>query len=213
MHSRFRTSIRRSLAVVVAMSLFGAGYLVHVGVDSSSGRPASAPVATKKLSLDDLLLAAQTAQGIHLRYTGITTGALNASHTNDIQLQSFQFGVSRPVSGTGAGRTAGTVSVGEITVTHQTDKYSIPLLRASLTGTPVTSTVYFTNLAGSGGAPFDYLEVSLTETLISAFSSSSGGTLPSESFSLNFVAMTFKYRIAGTTTVQTVSYTSNAPHV
>jgi len=35
---------------------------------------------------------------------------------------------------------------------------------------------------------------------------SSGGSVPSESFSLNFVTMTFTYRISGTTTVQKLVY-------
>jgi hypothetical protein len=35
---------------------------------------------------------------------------------------------------------------------------------------------------------------------------SSGGSVPSESFSLNFVTMTFTYQISGTTTVQKLTY-------
>ena len=201
-----RSSIRKLLVVALIVTALAVGYIAHSGGGASPARPLGGPVATKKLSAADLLLAASTAQGLHMRYTGITTGALNASHTNDIPLDSFQFGLSRAVSLGGAGRSVGKASVSEITLSHQTDKYSMPLLSASLKGTNATANLYFTNLAGVGGAPFDYLEIDLGQTLISGFSMSSGGDNPSESISLNFVTITFHYKIAGTTTVQTVQY-------
>jgi type VI secretion system secreted protein Hcp len=164
---------------------------------------------TAKLTPAQLLATATTATGIHLRYAGITTGPLLPTHDNDIQIQSFQFGTSRSISSAagGAARTAGTANVSEISLTHQTDTFSLALLRAALKGpTPgVTAQLYFTNLSGTGGAPLDYLEIDLGQTLVSSFSMSSGGDTPSESISLNFVTMTFRYQVAGSP-VQMVSY-------
>jgi type VI secretion system secreted protein Hcp len=186
------------------------GYSPHATGPSLGHAPIGAPPATKILTSADLLLAASTAQGIHLRYAGITTGPLDANHDNDIPIQSFQFGVDRSISSPAGGgtRTASTPSVSEITLTHATDSFSLPLLKAALKGAAPgrTANLYFTDLSGAGGAPFDFLEIDLGQTLLSSFSMSSGGSVPFESFSLNFVTMTFTYRISGTTTVQKLSY-------
>jgi len=202
-----RTSIRRSLVVVVVVCALAVGYVAHVGVDSS-GRPHGAPVPTKKFSPSQLLLAASTAEGIHLRYAGITTGPLNSDHSNDIPITSFSFGVTRPVGVSSSGaRSIGKTKAAEITLTHQTDSFSLPLLTASLKGTGANAFLYFTNLGGIEGATLDYLEIDLSQTLISSFSMSSGGDTPSESISLNFVSMTFKYRIGdGGGPVNTLTY-------
>jgi type VI secretion system secreted protein Hcp len=90
---------------------------------------------------------------------------------------------------------------------HQTDSFSLALLRAALKGAApgVTANLYFTNTSGTGGTDLDYLEIDLGQTLISSFTMSSGGDTPSETISLNFVTMTFKYQVAGSP-IQTVSY-------
>jgi type VI secretion system secreted protein Hcp len=204
-----RTSIRTSLAVALVVTALGVGYIARGG-SSSAGRAPAKPATThvRKFSASDLLLAASTAQGIHMRYAGVTTGALTPDHANDIPIQSFQFGVARAFSTIGGTRTGSTPSVSEITLTHQEDAFSMPLLNLSLRGAVAgaTANLYFTNLSGAGGTPFDFLEIALTQTVLSSFSMSSGGDVPSESISLNFTKMTFKYRVAGTTTVQTVTW-------
>jgi type VI secretion system secreted protein Hcp len=204
-----RSAIRKTLVITLVVVALCVGYLVHGGLDASTHRPSAAPVATRKLTPADLLLAATTAQGIHLRLSGVTTGALNNMHSNDIQITSFQFGTSRSFSSPASGtRQGSTPNISEITLTHQTDNYSIALLNKSLRGDVpgVPASLYFSDASGPGGAAFDYLQIDLTQTVISSFSMSSGGDHPSESLSLNFVTMTFTYRVTGTTTVQKVSW-------
>ncbi len=176
--------------------------------NTSTGRPTAAHVATKKFTAADLLLAASTAQGIHLTYKGVTTLPELPTHDNDIPIQSFSFGTSRSILLSGGVQTVGKPNVSQINLSHVTDNYSLPLLRQSLVGAApgVSATLYFTDLSGAGGTPFDFLQIDLGQTLISSFQMSSGGTAPDESISLSFVTMKFTYRIAGTTTVQTVSY-------
>jgi type VI protein secretion system component Hcp len=183
------------LIVLLVLTLFGVGYLVRAGVDSS-GRPHVAPVPTRKLTASDLLLAASSAEGIHLRYQGITTGALNSQHSNDIPITSFSFGVHRPATTSSAGaRTLGKARQTEVTVTHTLDEFSLPLLNASIKGSPVAASLYFTDLSGIEGADLDYLEFNLGATVITDYSTSSGGDRPNESLALNFTSMTVKYRI------------------
>jgi type VI secretion system secreted protein Hcp len=205
MDSALRSSIRKLMVVALVVTALGVGYLARGAGDGSSASPKRA-VATKKLTASDLLLAASTAQGIHLRYAGITTGPLNADHTNDIQMTSFQFGVNRaivnPVGGT---RTIPNPKISDITLTHQTDKFSLALLNLSLRGnTGAVAALYFTDLTGPSATPIDYLEADLSGTLVSGFSTSSGGDNPSESVSLDFTVLTFKYRAGGA--MQSVTY-------
>jgi type VI secretion system secreted protein Hcp len=206
MRLALRISIRRSLIGALVLALVGVGYFANVALDSSGSPHAS--VATKKLSAQDLLLAATSAEGIHLRYTGITTGPLNSDHSNDIPMLAFDFGVLRPVTTSASGaRTIGKVKAQEVTLNHTTDSYSIPLLTASLKGAPATAILYLTDTSGIEGANLDYLEISLGQALITKFFTNSGGDRPSESFSINFTSMTFKYRIGnGGGPINTVTY-------
>ncbi len=207
MNAGLRTLVRRTLVALAVVAALGAGSLAHSSVGSPSSPRIAGPSVTKKLDPSDLLLAASTATGIHMRFTGIPTGPASSDHTNEIPISSFQFGVGRPVSGaSGAPRVAGAANVSEVTLTHATDTFSIALLKASLNGVgSATATLFFTNLTGAGGTPLDYLTVTLGQTFVTGFSMSSGGDNPDESLSLNFATMTFRYRLP-TGTTQVVSY-------
>jgi type VI protein secretion system component Hcp len=50
------------------------------------------------------------------------------------------------------------------------------------------------------------LQIDLGDALITSDQMVSSGSTPTESISLTFLTMTFTYRIAGTTTVQTFTY-------
>ena len=212
MDGAVRISIRKLLVLALAVTCLGAGYLVHDAGGSSPGRLVGKPVHAKKLTLSDLMLAASTATGIHMRYQGLTTGVVDANHVNEIPIDSLQFGVGRGISSpAGGARGASAPNISEITLSRQSDKYSAPLLNLAIRGTVTGATnpavsLYFTNLSGPGGTPFDYMRIDLQQVLVSGFSLSSGGDTPNESVSLNFAAaMTFTTHIpAGTT--QTVTY-------
>jgi type VI secretion system secreted protein Hcp len=198
---------RAFLAPLVALALI-VGYVIYTQTGSGtasrpSGAPAAPAPAPKKLTAADLILAASTAKGIHLEYDGIT-GAPSAMHNNHIEISSFQWGmgVAAPPP---TGGTPGRPSLSDVTLTKQTDKYTVPLLKNSLKTTKVLrAVVYFTDVNASGIA-FDYLEMTLRNVLITGYSLSSGGDIPSESLSLNYTALTITGRVTGSP-VQTVTY-------
>jgi type VI secretion system secreted protein Hcp len=104
-----------------------------------------------------------------------------------IELNSFQFGVGRGISsptGGSADRESSAPSVSEITVTKDQDSSTGPLVTASLQGEGVTVIIDFVKT--SSGQLAKYMEYTLTNTMISGWSTSSGGDRPSESISLNF---------------------------
>ncbi|HEY5013024.1 MAG TPA: type VI secretion system tube protein Hcp [Acidimicrobiia bacterium] len=205
MDGALRGSIRKSFGIAVVVALLGVAFVVHGSNGSRSARPAASHSSTT-ISASNLLRAASTASaGIYMQFDGIT-GAPGLGYANYPHMDSFQFGVNRSISGGTANRVIGTPRVSEITLSHATDKFSAPLLQASLTGTGTgNAVIYFTNLNVSGTL-VKYLEFDVTNAALSSFSMSSGGTTPFESISLNFTAFTMIAHIAGSP-AQTVSYT------
>lgn len=209
-NTAIRKSIRRLSVVALVVLALGIGFVMGGRGSSSTGHrstAAAAPAKTRDLTVADLLVAASTATGIHLHYQGITSGAVTGDHSNDIPIQAFSYGNQRSFSNPASGpRQGSTPSVSEINLNHQTDQYSIPLLNLSLRGSPgANASIFFTDLSAPGGLPFDYLEVDLTGTQLASFQMSSGGDVPSESISLDFITMIFRYRISGGAT-KTVSW-------
>jgi type VI protein secretion system component Hcp len=209
-----RVSIRKLMVVSLVVLSLGIGYAVRNASESSrSGSPHRAPLVTKKFSASQLLLAASSATGMHLRVGGVTTYT-GPDHTNDVQIQDFVFSADLPVSAASGGgvRTPGAPAVSEIEIRKDTDKYSLPLLDKLLhPSAPTTATLFFTNLSGPGATAFDYLQMNLTGVYVSKFTMTPGDQAPSEDIRLNFGAMSFTYRISGGATT-TVSYNLNTGH-
>jgi type VI secretion system secreted protein Hcp len=104
-----------------------------------------------------------------------------------IEISSFQFGIGRGISsptGGSADRESSAPSVSEITISKDQDTSTGPMLTAALQGEGVTVIIDFVKT--SAGQLAKYMEYTLTNTLISGFSTSSGGDRLSESISLNF---------------------------
>ena len=140
--------------------------------------------------------AAATAGGdpIYMSYEGITGDVTAQGYTGQIELNSFQWGVGRAISsptGGGGDREAAAPSVSEITVTKPLDKASPALLSQSLAGEGKLVVISF--VKSDNGQLKTYLKVTLTNTLISSFSMSSGGDRPTESLTFNFTKIQFDY--------------------
>jgi type VI secretion system secreted protein Hcp len=133
---------------------------------------------------------------IYLKYGDKVKGEVTSEgHEKWIELNSLQFGTGRGIgnpTGTAATRETGSVNVSEIVVTKINDVASEPLFRESLDGKAVEATIHLTKSNDSGGFE-TYLELKLTECLISGYSMSSGGDKPTESLSLNFTKIEYKY--------------------
>lgn len=115
-------------------------------------------------------------------------------HKNWIELHSFQWGVGRGISsptGASADRESSAPSVSEITVTKTTDAASVKILNEALQGEGKTVIIDFTKT--DKGKLEVYQTFTLTNTMISGYSMSSGGDQPNESLSLNFTKVEFKY--------------------
>jgi len=113
--------------------------------------------------------------------------ATQGKHTDWISINSFQWGVGRGIStptGSSQNREASEPSVSEVVVTKDLDSASLLLLQEATTGKDGVLVEVDFCTTDNEGSP--YLVVKLENTLISGFSTSSGGDRPSESLTLNF---------------------------
>jgi type VI secretion system secreted protein Hcp len=131
---------------------------------------------------------------IYLKYEGIDGEATHENHKKWIDVGSMQFGVGRGIStpsGSTANREASEPSVSEVTITKAMDGASTSLFTESATGA-VGKKVEI-HLVSTGSPGNTYVEYTLTNALISGYSVSTGGDRPSESVSINFTKMEFKF--------------------
>jgi type VI secretion system secreted protein Hcp len=131
---------------------------------------------------------------IYLKYDGIDGEATHSDHSKWIDIGSMQFGIGRAITtpaGSTANREASEPSVSEITVTKSMDGSSPKLFTESATGN-VGKTVKI-DLVSTGSPGNTYVTYTLTNTLISGYSVSTGGDRPSESVTLSFTKIEYKF--------------------
>jgi type VI secretion system secreted protein Hcp len=131
---------------------------------------------------------------IYMKYGNVKGTVTEAGHKDWIELNSLQWGVGRGIStpvGSATERETSAPSVSEITVSKLLDGASPMLVQESLTGKGESCQIDF--LQTQKGTLEVYLTLTLTNTMLSGFSFSTGGDRPSESLSLNFTKIEYKY--------------------
>jgi type VI secretion system secreted protein Hcp len=124
---------------------------------------------------------------IYMNYKDVPGDVTAQGWVGWIELNSFQFGFGRGIAsptGGSSDRESSAPSISEITVTKDQDSSTGPLVTAALQGEGVDVVIDFVKT--SQGQLVKYMEYKLTNTMISGWSTSSGGDRPSESLSLNF---------------------------
>ena len=129
---------------------------------------------------------------IYMKINGIDGDVTAVGHEKEIQLNSFQFGASNSgTSSSGGGGGAGKTSISDIVFTKIMDKSSPLLFKNTVTGAHIPKVdIYFVN---NGKNTQTYAHYVLEDVLISSYSVSSGGDIPSESLSLNFAKILFEF--------------------
>jgi type VI secretion system secreted protein Hcp len=133
---------------------------------------------------------------IYMKYTSpnIEGGVTTTGFEKQIEINSFQFGIGRGVgspTGGATNREATTPSVSEITLTKVLDEASGNLIKEAYSGAGAATALISFTRTDKGGA-VTYLQITLTDTMLSGYSISSGGDKPSESISLNFTKIETK---------------------
>lgn len=124
---------------------------------------------------------------IYMNYNNIPGDVTETGHSTWIELSSFNWGMGRGIStsvGSGAERKSTAPSVSEVVVTKDNDVASGKLLVEAFTGEGQTVQIDFTRT--NKDKLNVYLTITLTNTIISGYSMTSGNDRPTETVSLNF---------------------------
>lgn len=129
-----------------------------------------------------------------LKLDGVEGESTDKVHGKEIDVLSWSFGASQSGSmAMGGGGGAGKVSFQEFHFGHKVDKSSPKLFEALVTGKHLKDATFVIRKAG--GNPVEYLKITLTDVLVSSYSTggSSGEDIPTESISLNFAQIKMTY--------------------
>ena len=131
---------------------------------------------------------------IYVKYDGIHGEATQENHKKWLDVTSLQWGMGRAIStksGAVTNREASEPSVSEVTITKLMDSASPKLFIESCTGAAGKKVEIHLVTTGSPGNT--YAEYTLTDGLVSSYSMSSGGDRPTESISVSFTKIEYKF--------------------
>lgn len=134
---------------------------------------------------------------IYIKYTSpdLQGDVTTQGHDKQIEVQSFQWGVSRSVgapTGAAVNREATTPSVSEVTVTKYMDNASGGLLKEALkSGGNAQMVIYFVRTNDKGSET--YHEITLSNVMVSGYNLSCDVGKPSETISFNFTKIESKF--------------------
>jgi type VI secretion system secreted protein Hcp len=119
--------------------------------------------------------------------------SLDSKHKDEIELLSWSWGVSHPVSGSGGGGGAGKARFNDLSFTHKIDKASPLLLKACAAGQHLKEATITRRKAGKGQQEF--LVIKMNDVLVTSVADSdeSGGD-QMESVTLAFAKVDLEYR-------------------
>ena len=122
-----------------------------------------------------------------MKYGPIKGDVTAKGYLGDTALNSIQWVMNRTLSSASSlDRSASAPTISEVRIGKRVDSSSLPLLKEAVNGTPALVDTYFVNTGGKGSLQ-TYLKLELTNTLISSYTLSSGGTdQPQESLTLNY---------------------------
>ena len=119
--------------------------------------------------------------------------SLDSKHKDEIELLSWSWGVSHPVSALGRRRRGGKARFNDLSFTHKIDKASPLLLKACATGQHLKEATITRRKAGKGQQEF--LVIKMNDVLVTSVADSdeSGGD-QMESVTLAFAKVDLEYR-------------------
>jgi type VI secretion system secreted protein Hcp len=128
-----------------------------------------------------------------LKLDGIKGESPDKAHKEEIQIQSFSFGVHQTGSSAdGGGGGAGKASFEDIHITKAADIATPPLMEACATGKHIKNAVLTVRKAG--GKQEEYYKIKLTDLLVSSLQNTGhGNEAPMEQLSMNFAKIEFEY--------------------
>ena len=114
-------------------------------------------------------------------------------HRDEIDIESFSWGLSNPASLAGGGTGTGKASFQDLSFMSNTHKSSPLIMLACASGKHIPKAVL--SVRKAGGSSFDYITITLENVLISSYQEAgdTGGDAVAEAVSLNFAKIEFEY--------------------
>ena len=133
-----------------------------------------------------------------LKIEGVPGDSVDKDHKEWIELQSCQWGISRPVGGTGSSRTNGPVAFTEMRFDKKIDKATPLLLDGICQGKVYPKVEIHLRSDSDKDERQTYMKIEIDDCLVSSIGSdSSSGSnavaIPQESLSLNFAKIEVRY--------------------
>lgn len=158
------------------------------------------------------LIVVNGAVDYFLKIEGVPGESADTDHKDWIDVSSFQWGVTRPVTGAGGARTNGPPVFKEVTVSKWVDKSS-PVLMLGVCEGKVYPKVELDVVDRANGTATDrQMTYTLSNVLVTATqpegASTGSDARPTESISLNFTKIEMKYRTVDVAS-GTVTFTTN----
>lgn len=128
--------------------------------------------------------------------TAINGESTVASHEKWITVSSMQLGVGRAIASVAGGgdRETSNPSFSEVTFSKPTNIASAELFMQAVCGKSLGKLeCHFIQTGGADKKSQVYLTIEFEEPLVSSYSMSSGGDRPTESFSVNYTKISYKY--------------------
>ncbi|MDK2126548.1 Hcp family type VI secretion system effector [Parachitinimonas caeni] len=139
------------------------------------------------------------ASDIFLKIEGVQGESIDAAHSNEIEVLSFNWGMAQGSSmHTGTGGGSGKISVEDVTFTHFIDKSSPILIQHCFSGKHLPKAELTVRKAGN--TPLDYFKVIMTDvmvTSVTAGGSNADGQRVVETVGLSFSKVEIEYQPQG----------------
>jgi type VI secretion system secreted protein Hcp len=148
--------------------------------------------ADKNLLGTDTAYAAQV--DYFLKIDGVEGESMDDRHKNEIDVESFSWGVTNPGSfASGGGSGAGKANFSDFNFTMSYNKSSPVLMQACASGKHFKSATFTVRKAGENQQEF--LIYKFTDIIISSYQTSGGGDIPMDAVSFAFTKVEVEYKI------------------
>jgi len=130
----------------------------------------------------------------YLLINGVNGESQAANMTNNIELDSWNWGASNPASLGGKGLAAGKPSLSDFSCSFALEAASYQLLKDLFTGAHVASATFTGRKTGGNSTPYAYLLVTMTNCFITNFATGGGSSgVPPASLSLAYEKIQYQY--------------------
>ena len=130
----------------------------------------------------------------YLLMEGVNGESQAAGMANNIELESWNFGGSSPVSLGGKGLSGGKPSFTEFSCSFALDTASYQIMKNLCEGTHIKSTTFTGRKTGGGATPYTYLAVTMTNCFVCGFSTGGGNAgIPVASLNVAYEKIEYQY--------------------